>query len=322
MGGVFTISFDFELYWGVRDQWALNDYRRHLLGVRQLLPAILKLFEKYEIHATWATVGFLFFDSREELLAHLPQRQPTYTDTKLSPYSYLPQIGVNETEDLFHYAPSLIRQIIATPHQELATHTFSHYYCMEEGQTVEQFHDDLQMALRIAEEKYQRRLVSIIFPRNQTRDAYLQVSRELGLRAYRGNENTWLYRARNVRDSTRWVRGLRWVDSFFDLSGANAYSMPQMKGPLLNIPSSHFLRSYSWRWPFLEGLRLQRIVSALEYAARTGQVYHLWGHPHNSGAFVPQNLKVFEKVLIAFAKLREKYGMQSLTMAEIAERAV
>ena len=35
-----------------------------------------RLFERYGIHCTWATVGFLFFDDKEELLQYLPQERP------------------------------------------------------------------------------------------------------------------------------------------------------------------------------------------------------------------------------------------------------
>jgi hypothetical protein len=58
--GILVISLDFELYWGVRDVFALEEYASNLLGVRKVVPAVLQLFDQYGIHATWATVGFLF----------------------------------------------------------------------------------------------------------------------------------------------------------------------------------------------------------------------------------------------------------------------
>ncbi|MCX7783508.1 MAG: hypothetical protein N2318_07660, partial [Meiothermus sp.] len=113
MSGIFTISLDFELYWGVRDKLPLEQYRANLLGVRQAVPALLDLFSKYEIHATWAVVGFLFFESKAQLLENLPRRKPHYTNASLSPYSVLNQIGHDEHDDPYHYAPSLVRRIMA-----------------------------------------------------------------------------------------------------------------------------------------------------------------------------------------------------------------
>ena len=70
--GTLIASLDFELYWGVRDVKTVAQYRENLLGVRRAIPALLAFFADYGIHATWATVGFLFFASRVELLAGAP----------------------------------------------------------------------------------------------------------------------------------------------------------------------------------------------------------------------------------------------------------
>src|SRR5713226_4105770 len=127
--GALVISLDFELHWGVRDSKPLDSYRQNLLGERTAVPAMLRLFQKYGIHATWAAVGFLFFENKGELLDSLPARRPAYRDRRLSPYQDVERLGVNESEDPLHFAASLIRQVSATPHQEIGSHTFSHYYC-------------------------------------------------------------------------------------------------------------------------------------------------------------------------------------------------
>src|SRR2546426_12614664 len=57
----FIISLDFELFWGVRDVTTLDRYGANLRGVRDAIPAMLRLFSERGIRATWATVGFLFF---------------------------------------------------------------------------------------------------------------------------------------------------------------------------------------------------------------------------------------------------------------------
>src|SRR5829696_10570539 len=109
--GIFPISLDFELHWGVRDKLSVHDYRDNLLGERELVPTLLRLFTEYGIHATWATVGFMFFRSRSELLRSVPHNRPNYTHRGLSPYDSLKTLGESERDDPFHFAPSLIRQI-------------------------------------------------------------------------------------------------------------------------------------------------------------------------------------------------------------------
>ena len=64
--GTFVISLDFELLWGVRDQRTIADYGANILGVRQVVPALLDLFAERNIACTWATVGLLFFATTAE----------------------------------------------------------------------------------------------------------------------------------------------------------------------------------------------------------------------------------------------------------------
>ena len=155
MPGTLIVSLDFELFWGMLDKCALEDYRSNVLGGREAIPKLLKLFEKYNIHATWAAVGFLFAENKQELSAFFPEAalQPGYTDPAVSPYPWFARLGENEEEEPCFYAPSLIRQIAETPGQEIGSHTFCHYYCQENGQTAQQFAADLRAAKKIAAAK-------------------------------------------------------------------------------------------------------------------------------------------------------------------------
>ena len=136
-GGIFVISLDFELLWGVRDKRTIADYGANILGVRQAIPAMLELFEARNISATWATVGFLFCADKAELIASFPRLLPAYKDRRLSPYDDLADLGRDEDSDPYRYGLSLLRQIQARPRQEIATHTFSHFYCLEAGGDLE-----------------------------------------------------------------------------------------------------------------------------------------------------------------------------------------
>ena len=146
--GTLIISLDFELHWGVRDVRTVEQYRENLLGVRRAVPALLNTFAEYDIHATWATVGFLFFNERNDLLRVLPADRPNYDDPRLSPYLDLARIGDDEAQDPFHFGRSLLMQIRSSPNQEIGTHTFSHYYCLEPKQSLTGFRADLATANR------------------------------------------------------------------------------------------------------------------------------------------------------------------------------
>ena len=67
-----------------------------------------------------------------------------YENTVFSPVKNLSNVGENETSDPYHFGFSLIEMIQETPNQEVGTHTFTHYYCLENGQNKEHFEKDLE----------------------------------------------------------------------------------------------------------------------------------------------------------------------------------
>jgi hypothetical protein len=83
-----VISLDFELMRGVRHHLSVAEYGANVRGVRQAIPRLLDLFERSGIRATWATVGFLFCETRDELIANLPILRPDYRQKHLSNYGY------------------------------------------------------------------------------------------------------------------------------------------------------------------------------------------------------------------------------------------
>lgn len=314
--GAFVLSLDFELMWGMRDGWSTEDYGANILGVRDVVPRLLSMFERYRLSCTWATVGFLFFDDKDDLLSSLPDIIPEYNDASLSPYPYLKDIGPNEREDPYHFGLSLIGQISEAPRQEIGTHTFSHYYCREPGQTPEAFRADLKTAIVVAKRRGIE-LKSIVFPRNQYDAASLAICREVGLCAYRGNEKAFMYRSGSGGNDTTLRRAARLSDAYINLSGHNTRPL-SCDGSIVNVPSSRFLRPWTARFHILEQLRINRIIDAMRHAASKGQLFHLWFHPHNFGINQDENFAVLERILIEMSALRDRYGWPSLTMAEAA----
>lgn len=322
MAGAFVISLDFELFWGMRDKRTLADYGEHISGVRAAMPRMLDAFERHGVKATFATVGLLYHTRREDLLRALPTITPSYKNAALSPYSgHFDTIGTNEQEDPHHFGASLIRLISEHPQHELACHTFSHYYCLEEGQTAEQFRADLRAAERAASLFGVKRR-SLVFPRNQFNAAYLAICREEGIMAYRGNETSWLYTARNAAQESLFRRALRLLDTWLPLSGANVHALPDGRELPVNVPASRFLRPFDHRTAFLEPLKFRRITTAMDRAVATGSIFHLWWHPHNFGVHLDENMRLLERILAHYARLRDRHGMESLTMKEVAERAL
>ena len=317
--GAFTISLDLELYWGVRDKHTLDQYREHLIGERKAIHEILNIFCEYGIHATWAAVGFLFLRNTEQRKENLPHNNPNYSNQILSSYKYIE--NNEELEAVFHFAPDVIELIRKNEGQEIGTHTFCHYYCLEEGQTLSDFAEDLDMAVKIAQGD-NLSLKSLVFPKNQWNQDYLKVLPPLGVLSYRGTETSWIYQTSKDADQKGFLRGLRFLDSYLNLSGHHTYDFQDCtsKSPF-NFPSSRFLRPFSNKLELFEGLRLKRITEAMDDAAVKKKIFHLWWHPHNFGVNTERNIEFLRKILEHYKELQQKYGFSSLNMGELSSCA-
>ena len=310
--GVFTISLDFELFWGVRDHRTLADYGENVRNVHNVVPRLLALFNKYDVHCTWATVGFLFFSDKKELLSYLPSKKPGYIKKEYDPYSYLEQ---NELEDVYHFAPALIQQIKNAPGQEIGTHTFSHFYTLERNTTIEEFRSDLRAAIRIAKEKGIE-IKSIVFPRNQYSDEHIKACLDEGIIIYRGNAMARAYQPVSRENENLFRKGIRFADAYMNLTGHHCHPMPAVNA-IMNIPASRFLRPYKPKLKLFDDLKLNRIKQGIKFAAKKGSIYQLWWHPHNFGKYMDENFEFLEKVLKFYHALKQEGKIESLNLIEI-----
>ena len=316
--GILLISLDFEIHWGVSDHHTVESYNENLRKVPEVVQGLLNLFEGKKIHATWATVGMLFCRSKEELFSFVKsENRPKYKEAKFSNYIVAEHIGQCEEEDPYHFAGSLIRKIIDTPGQEMASHTFSHYYCLEPGQTAEQFYYDIAAAREIARRE-QVDIKSIVFPANQFHPEYLQQCREQGIQCYRGNYPSWIYQFQAKSKEGLFKRMARLIDTYLPLKGNRCVDAVMEKG-ILNIPASCFLRPYNPKLSFIEWLRIGRMKREMTAAAKKKKIYHLWWHPHNFGKHTDKNFSILESLLNHYTRLQKKYDMQSLSMEEICQ---
>jgi hypothetical protein len=57
----------------------------------------------------------------------------------------------------------------------------------------------------------------------------------------------------------------------------------------------------------------------MKHAAKNGEIFHLWWHPHNIGINTEKNLNNIEEILNYYDFLKSKYGMESKNMCELAK---
>ena len=314
MSGKFIISLDFELHWGGAEKWDLSHKRNYFLNTRKSIPEVLKIFRENSIQVTWATVGFLFAKSKKQLLDFSPELKPTYDDQKLSSYNYFDQVGENEDKDPFHFGYSLIQQILDTPLQELASHTFSHYYCNEPGQTSEQFKADLTAAQEIANENFGQTLKSLVFPRNQYNVNYLKLAQEQNVRVIRSNPEVWFWK----NTTGKFIPIVRAMDTLISVSKPLSFDSRILKNKdmITELPASRFFRPYKNSEEVIQGLKMSRIKNEMTFAAKNNLDYHLWWHPHNFGENVTKNILQLKEIIKHYSVLNDKYGFQSALMRD------
>ena len=307
--GALVISLDFELLWGVFDKVDWREKKGYFLKTRKVIPQILQLFEKYEISCTWATVGMLFNESWEEWNQNIPDVLPEYENRKLSAYSYGKSIQSKETEELC-FAPDLIKRIKETPGQEIGTHTYSHYYCLEQGQNIQSFRADMVKSKDVAD-KLGISLKSLVFPRNQYNKEYLRVCKEVGLQTIRTNPTVWYWK--NTDRDNLHQKIFRTGDAYVGRNNKSYKQIPELLPGMFGQKASRFLRPNNNK-NFLDKKRIVRILSEMSTAAKKREIYHLWWHPHNFGGNPEKNLKDLELILDHYKICKEKYAFESLHM--------
>jgi len=258
----------------------------------------------------------LFNKNWEEWTKNKPEILPVYSNSLLSAYKFG---DVNKNDINFNscFAPELIHLINKTPNQELATHTYSHYYCLEQGQNIDSFKSDLQKNIEIAKNS-NIELRSLVFPRNQFNEEYLKVCMELGIKNVRSNPENWYWNDTSKGGLLKKI--FRTGDAYlgaYDKSYSKN-TIAYTKGQPLAQKASRLLRPSS-KNKFINNLKLIRIKQEMEYAAKNNEVYHLWWHPHNFGNNPESNLLDLQKIINYYHYCNKKYNFQSKTMEELGE---
>ncbi len=296
--GFLVLSLDLELMWGNTEEWTPNGYgRTHVAHVREVVSRLLPLFDRYQVKATFATVGLVMEDYKADV----------------------GEVHISEKDAPLYFAPDVIRQLMDAPNVEIGCQTYSHYVCRGKDFSLERFKEEIRKSVEAAAH-YGIQLKSFVFPQNAIRRDCMDVCQRHGMTAYRGNPRRY-FSSKNLFEAYK-NKACRLLDAYLNIGGNTSYQLEKGDKPIRNIPASRFLRPYSRLLFFLEGLRFRRIRKEMEYAAMHGEVYHLWWHPHNFGADIDKNIAFLEKILKTYQRLHEQYGMESVTMGELAHRSL
>ena len=325
--GAMVISFDFELAWGHRrraDGWRpdLNSER-----IRDVIEELLRTLCKYEISATWATVGHLFLTEDDCVDGRYPYDLPApdYPWFDGEWFDGIPRI--TEPGAQCCYAPDLVRDIVECEfYQELACHTFSHVIVGDPGCSAEVVRAELVKCQALSE-RWGRRLKSMVYTRNMV--AHLDVLRELGFTSYRGPQTEWYLfgipsklALADYYPCPIHLKPLKMARKplrlFDELCGIPPRQLNARRvNDLWEIPYGMFFCELPKFAPTRDAAT--RAIRGLHRAAASGKIFGLWSHPFNFLKNPVGLFDAFDRVCCEAARLREAGQLETLPMEGLAE---
>ncbi len=309
--GTCVISIDIELAWGEAHRRDGTQGRHRFDNEREVITAVLAMFARHGISATWALVGHLFLDAcgRDGRGPHPELVTPDYEWLDADWLAIDPCSSLEA--DPFWYGSDIVDTILASPvRQEIGSHSFTHVIVDDPACTPEVFSSEMLAATRVAA-AHDIELRSFVYPRNAI--AQIPVLADHGFRCYRGGRAAPPFAGR-----PRWQRrGLVAIDRVRPLRGSAVTPLRHPSG-VWNVPQTYLFA------PLTSGRRLppalwsRRPVARLRQAARHRSLFHLWFHPYNITADPERALAALEHICRAVARLRNAGDLTVLTMGELA----
>jgi peptidoglycan/xylan/chitin deacetylase (PgdA/CDA1 family) len=245
--GKLTISVDLELAWGIWD--ALTTEQIHLVETaeRPICAALIELFDRYEVPATWAIVAAL-----------------------LDKASSMSRPG----SKMCWYAPDIIERLVsAKVAHEVGSHSGRHIYfdaaSPSEAQTDLEFARDVHSAHNLPFE-------SFIFPRGAC--GHLDQLARVGLRTFSYADVGWTIAAGLAGHHAARIANL--VNQILPIPPHP--TVARQSDGLVELEKSMLLLGRNGVRRFvLPQVTRAKCQLGLERARRTGGTFHLWFHPSN-----------------------------------------
>lgn len=293
---IFIVSLDLELGWGFLSHpqhKALSLLRSEPQKARGTTNLLLRLFERYDIPATWAVVGHLFLDpDRKEELIHkeMPQFKEGWID-----WGYYCALD----NDSLYYGNEIVERILTSPvKHEIGLHSFFHvpfHQCSRKVAEIE-----VELGTKLVK-RFGVKPISFVFPGNHVGN--LDVLRNYGFQIYRGR-NAGYY------DEGQYLP-IRKLNSAIDKLIAPPV-LPTWKDGIWELPSSTYFCDP--RFPFT---LLPRAKLGLNRAIRAREVFHIFLHPWDLLLHEPL-AKDLESFLALVANKRDGGKLQVMTMGVLA----
>lgn len=304
---IFCISIDTELVWGRVHMSNIDSFVEKAQQERLIIKRILKLFKKYNIHATWAVVGHLFLSSCDQ--KHSEIIRPKYPWLQHDWFSHDP--GTDVTTNPEWYGPDIVRAIQNEKNQEIGSHSFAHVLFNEKGMTKAAADSDLKQWTKVTKPFNLGKTTSFVYPQNKIE--FTDLLKKYGFVAYRDKDIHWYEGLPKVMQTV-----CATIDLFMPTSAHN--STVKLKRDLVRIPSSFYFPSGRGIRKFIPSrVRANKAIRSIDNAINNSSIFHMWFHPTD---LVDDQEKLFsdlECVLEYASKKRRDGKIQFMNMKEITQ---
>jgi len=309
----FTFSLDYELAWGVFDKLGKSYLLSNVARANTAAREILDINNRDNFPTTWAVVGVALDKSITTDKKILLVDSDFTKDA--SAFEFLSGISEVDLESLLNIPDGFIKDLDSSPHQELASHTFSHFYSLDvDDSLVER---DFERMNEVYDFLGVNRPVSLVLPKNLATRKVIDKAVSFGIKVVRKNPNTWLYAPRKHGSfERRIIRVLRYLDSFFPVG--EFFSRKESDDAVCVTEGNFFFRP-SFASAVLDRLHFFRFKLFVYGCMFTGRDVHIWSHPHNFGGDVGRSIGNYKR-MVDFVKNMESSGRLDLkTMGELCE---
>lgn len=295
---IFIISIDVELAWGFAQypsHRAVTLLEKDYKKGRSAVDYLLRIFEKYEIPATWAIVGHLFLDHCE-----CEDEMPHKDMPRFKEDWYAVDPCTNIQRDPLYYGKEIVEKILSNRvEHEIGYHSFSHVPFSECSREVAEA--EIKEGMKLAKE-FGITLKSFVYPENKI--GHVDILKENGFQIYRGESLACSNASQNFLAHA--------INRIRDRIIAPPTEPKWMEG-IFEIPSS----MYFWDVTPLQWTLVPRATRGIEKAIHTGTVFHLFLHDWNL-ACDPKLEKHLDRLLRFVSRKRDEDKIQVLTMDGLA----
>ncbi len=311
--GYFLFSLDTELAWGHFDSDSLRrkEFSPDGSRERRSIELILDALEEFNIIATWAVVGHLFYERCEKC------DECPIADWKGEYQSFE---EAYETSHPLWYGADVIHTLLTRGAQhEIAFHGYTHKVFDENTMSEEAARTEIREWLKVSKGKGIAPQ-TVIFPRDKV--GHLRVFSEAGFTCYRSEEKppklfTLKYVGKLIKS----------IDHILALSAPPVYELNGVEPcGLVNLPPSQYFFGFNRGLEMildslnLHTLRVHRMIKGVRKAADEKKVVHIWAHPWGF-----RTRKDIEKLRYLFGYVADEVSkgrIRSVGMAELAKKVM